>query len=204
VASRTHSPHVAVAVGLLLLPSLAAAEALRNADVALHVMVGAETQGDRGNPVAYGVGAELLWRMRVGGFASLLSSSGSPILPVKGAGDTTLPSLADRISVPFGFAARPLANLGGNGERWIEQLARGVDIQIGLTVEHYRTSGDADTVVGGHLALGVDVPITGGFAIRAMARLMVTPEITLQSAAEQKVHVGLANGQFYLGLAWYP
>jgi hypothetical protein len=203
VASRTHSPYVALAL-LLLVPSICAAEVFRNADLAVHVLVGAEPQGDRGNPVAYGVGGELYWRMRVGGFAALLSSSGSPILPVKGAGDNTLPSLADRISVPFGFTARPFSNLVEGQHRWRDDLVRGIGIQLGLTVEHYRTSLDADTVMGGHFALGVDVPIAGGFALRAMARLMVAPEITLQREAEQKVHVGLANGQIFVGLCWYP
>ncbi len=191
-------------LALLLAPALAEAEAFRNADVDLQVLIGTEPQGDRGNPIAYGVGAEMLWRMRIGGFAALLSSSGTPILPVKGAGDQTLPSLADRISVPFGFAVRPFSALIGSSTRWTDRLVRGIGVQLGVTVEHYRTSSDDDTVVGGHLALGVDVPIAPGFALRAYARLMVTPEITLQSQAEQKVHVGIANGQLFAGLVWYP
>src|SRR6476620_2183608 len=47
----------------------------------VHAMIGVEPQGSRGNPIAFGVGAELLWKGIVGGFACLLSSEGTPILP---------------------------------------------------------------------------------------------------------------------------
>src|SRR5262245_11869095 len=45
----------------------------------VHALIGVEPH-DRGSPLAFGTGAELLWRARIGGFAELLASEGTPII----------------------------------------------------------------------------------------------------------------------------
>ena len=208
MASRTHSPHVVV-LGLLALSGIAHAEEplVREAAANIHVLLGGEPHGARGTPVAFGVGAELLWRARVGGFAALLSSSGTPVVPMK-EGDVTLPSLADRISVPFGLAARPFTPLV-EGDAWWQRLVQGIGLQVGLTVEHYRTSLSDDTTAGLHAALSLDIPLyggprTGGVALRGYARMLVTPEFLLERESTQMVYVGYVSSQIYMGLCWTP
>lgn len=170
----------------------------------VHALIGGEPH-DRGTPVAFGAGLELLWKARVGGFAELLASEGTPIIAptVNGVQQA---SFGDRISVPFGLAARPLAPLVIDSRSWWSRLAAGIGLQVGATVEHVRTSDDSQTTAGLHLALGVDVPIwggpkEGGVALRLYGRLLVTPEISLD---QKKVFEPLASGQIYGGLAYYP
>jgi hypothetical protein len=123
----------------------------------IHVLMGVEPH-DRGNPAAFGVGLELLWKARIGGFAALLASAGTPIVPPTMDG-VQQPALGDRISVPFGVAGRPLAPFAGDQRRWVNRLLTGVGVQLGLTIEHVRTSDESATTAGLHIALGVDVPI---------------------------------------------
>jgi hypothetical protein len=177
--------------------------------IALSVMAGVEVQGERGAPPAFGASGELLWRGRVGGFVGLLSSSGTSLLPARKDG-ANLPSLADRLSVPLALAVRPLFPLaerlgGGYGAR----LLHGIDLQVGLTIENLRTSEESRTVAGLHAGLGIEVPLwggplTGGVALRAWGRLLVTPEVRLAEAQTQKVYEGVANGQLLAGLVWRP
>ena len=136
-----------------------------------------------------------------------LSSSGTPVVPMK-EGETTLPSLADRISVPFVLAARPFTPLA-DGNAWWQRLVQGIGLQVGLTVEHYRTSLNDETTAGLHAALSLDIPLyggpqTGGIALRGYARMLATPEILLERESTQMVYVGYVTSQIYMGLCWTP
>jgi hypothetical protein len=169
----------------------------------LHVLLGAEPH-DRGSPVAFGFGGELLWRAWVGGFAELLAAEGAPVVP-PAVNNSAQPSFADRISIPFGVALRPLAHLRAPEDWWTRVLG-GVGVQLGPTVEYLRTS-DASAAVGGlHAALGVEVPLwggarQGGLALRLYGRMVFTPEVTLDGG---KVFEPLFSGQIYGGVAFYP
>lgn len=172
----------------------------------VHLLLGGEPHGPRGTPIAFGVGAELLWRARVGAFAALLSSEGSPILPQAQDGKT-LNSLGDRISVPFGLAWRPFTPLSEPRSGWGWRLLAGIGVQAGLTVENLRSSDDEATTAGLHLGLSVDVPIfggpiEGGLALRFYSRMMVVPEITLDASAPQKIHEPIFSGQLFGGLTY--
>jgi hypothetical protein len=176
----------------------------------VHALIGVEPHG-RGSPVAFGAGAELEWRGRLGGFAELLSSEGTPIIAPTING-VRQQSFGDRISVPFGLAARPLAPWFIDRGDWWSRLASGIGAQVGITVEHVRTSDDSDTTAGLHLGLTADVPLwgsprRGGVALRLYGRLMVTPSISLDfdnSTHAFTVFHPVATGQFYAGLAYYP
>ena len=170
-----------------------------------HVLLGIEPHGERGTPIAFGAGAELLWKARLGGFAELLSSGGTGLIAPTVMG-VMEPGFADRISVPFGLASRPLAPWFINRSQWWARLLDGIGVQLGLTVEHLRTSDDATTTAGLHAALSVDVPLyggpkQGGAAIRLAGRLMVTPTIFLDNRA---VAEPATNGQLFIGFAYYP
>ncbi|MDB4970746.1 MAG: hypothetical protein JWN44_6435 [Myxococcales bacterium] len=170
----------------------------------VHALIGVEPH-DRGNPIAFGAGAELLWRARIGGFAALYASEGTPIIAPSVNG-TQQPGFADRISVPFGLAARPFAPLTIDNDAWWARLVSGIDVQLGVTIEHLRTSDDNATTAGLHAALGVDVPIyggpkRGGVALRLLARMMFTPEVNLDNRA---VFEPLASAQLFAGLSYYP
>lgn len=171
----------------------------------IHALIGVEPHGDRGSPIAFGAGAELLWRARIGGFAELLSSEGTALIAPT-VGSAMLPGFADRVSVPFGLAARPLSWWTLRRSDWWSRLGAGVGVQLGLTVEHVRTSDDATTTAGLHAALGVDVPIyggprQGGIALRLYARLLVTPSVSLDKGA---VFEPSTSGQLFAGLAYIP
>jgi hypothetical protein len=176
----------------------------------MHALIGVEPH-DRGNPVAFGAGAELLWRGRLGGFAMLLASSGTAVIPPT-VNNKMLQSFADRISVPFGFAIRPLATIGMRRHDYWGRLLTGIGAQVGLTVEHLRTSDDSDTTAGLHLGLGVDVPLwggtrEGGVALRVYGRLMVTPSVTLDydpPSGTFLVYEPPVSGQFFAGVTYYP
>jgi hypothetical protein len=170
----------------------------------VHALIGVEPH-DRGSPIAFGAGTELLWRARIGGFVSLLASEGTPIIAPSVNG-TQKPGFADRISVPFGVASRPFAPFTIDNEAWWARLVAGIGIQLGLTVEHLRTSDDNATVAGLHAALSVDVPLyggpkQGGVALRLHARLMFTPEVNLDN---RTVFEPIASGQLFAGLCYYP
>jgi hypothetical protein len=171
----------------------------------IHALLGFEPHSERGNPVAFGAGAELLWRARIGGFAELLSSEGTALIAptVNGVME---PGFGDRVSIPFGVAARPLAWSLINRTAWWARLLCGVGVQLGLTVEHVRTSDDAATTAGMHAALGVDVPLyggpkQGGIALRLYARVMITPAITLDN---RTVFEPTTSSQLFAGLSYYP
>jgi hypothetical protein len=171
-------------------------------------MVGAELQQPRGSPVAFGVAGEFLWRARVGGFAAVMASAGSPVLPVSQGGKVQ-PSLADRVSIPFGLAARPLSPLAQARHDWLGRFLNGIDLQVGITVEHLRTSNESQTVAGLHLGVGVELPLfggpmDGGLSLRLYGRFMATPAVTLEMASTQKVYEPAAMGQIYGGLCYYP
>jgi hypothetical protein len=116
-----------------------------------------------------------------------------------------MPSLADRISVPIGIAARPFAALAGPG--WVGRFVGGIGLSLGATLEHLRTS-DADTTTGGlHIGASVELPVyggakQGGITLRVAGRVLFTPSVTLEangSVAEPPV-----SGQLYAGICWYP
>jgi hypothetical protein len=171
----------------------------------VHALLGVEPR-DRGNPVAFGAGAELLWRGKVGGFAELISSNGTALIAPMLNG-VQQPGFADRISIPFGLAARPLARWFVDRRDWGARLASGIGIQVGGTIEHLRTSDDATTTGGLHVALAVDVPIwggtkQGGVMLRLYARALFTPSVTLET--NRTVFEPSASGQLFAGLAYYP
>jgi hypothetical protein len=171
----------------------------------VHALLGVEPH-DRGNPVAFGAGAELLWRGKVGGFAELISSNGTALIAPMLNG-VQQPGFADRISIPFGLAARPLARWFVDRRDWGARLASGIGIQVGGTIEHLRTSDDATTTGGLHVALAVDVPIwggtkQGGVMLRLYARALFTPSVTLET--NRTVFEPSASGQLFAGLAYYP
>jgi hypothetical protein len=170
----------------------------------IHALIGVEPH-DRGNPVAFGAGAELLWRGRVGGFAELISSEGTALIAPTFNG-VMQPGFADRISIPFGLAVRPLARWFVDRTSWAARLAAGVGVQLGATIEHLRTSDDQITTGGLHVALGVDVPLyggpkQGGVTLRLYARAMFTPSVNLDN---RTVFEPSASGQLFAGLAYYP
>jgi hypothetical protein len=169
----------------------------------VHALIGVEPH-DRGNPIAFGFGGELLWRGKLGGFATLLASEGTPIL-VPPSMNVQRPSFGDRISVPFGLAARPLLFFISRDDYWGRLLA-GIGVQLGITIENLRTSDDNATTAGLHAALSVDVPLWGGLkeggvTLRLAARLLFTPEVRLDQNA---VFEPAASGQLLCGLAYYP
>jgi hypothetical protein len=171
----------------------------------IHGLLGFEPHAERGNPIAFGAGLEILWKARIGGFAELLSSEGTALIAptVNGVME---PGFADRISIPFGLAARPLATWFVDRTSWAARLLTGIGVQLGITVEHLRTSDDSTTTAGLHAALGIDVPIyggprRGGIALRLYGRLMITPSVTLDSHA---VFEPATSGQLFAGLAYYP
>lgn len=171
----------------------------------IHALIGIEPHGIRGTPLAFGAGAELLWRARVGGFVELLSSEGTALIAptVNGVME---PGFADRISIPFGVSARPLVWWLLERPAWWARLLSGVGVQLGLTVEHLRTSDDYSTTAGLHAALSVDVPIyggpkQGGVALRLYGRLLITPSVNLDKSA---VFEPSTSGQLLIGLAYYP
>ena len=169
-----------------------------------HALLGVEPH-DRGNPTAFGAGAELLWRGRVGGFADVFSSEGTALIAPTVNG-VMQPGFADRISVPFGLVVRPLAHWVVDRSSWAARLGEGVGLQIGATIEHLRTSDDSTTTGGLHLGLAVDVPIyggtkEGGVALRLYARAILTPSVQLDNKA---VSEPSASAQLFAGLVYYP
>ncbi len=172
--------------------------------VDMHALIGFEPH-DRGTPVAFGAGLELLHRARIGGFISLLASEGAPIITPTVNG-VQQPSFADRISIPFGFAARPLMLLGVDRDSWTGRLLSGIDLQLGITIEHLRTSDDSVTTAGLHAAVAVEVPIwggpkQGGVALRLAARFIVTPSATLDAGT---VFEPIGSTQLFAGLSYFP
>lgn len=170
----------------------------------MHALIGFEPH-DRGTPLAFGAGAELLWRGHLGGFASLLVSEGTPVVPPSDSTGKALPGFGDRISVPFGFALRPFSFSGAH-ESWAHRLLDGIDVQVGLTVEHMRTSDDSVTTAGLHLGLAVDVPIyggphSGGVALRLAGRFIAQPQASLDSG---QVFEPATTLQLFAGLAYIP
>ena len=191
VASRAHAQPVVVpaqpapepVAPPVVIESLSATWPLA---LSIHALIGFEPH-DRGIPVAFGAGTELLWRGTLGGFAALLAAEGTPIIPPATA-NAAQPGFGDRISVPFGFAAHPLTPLARRNPRaYWARLVTGIGLQVGVTVEHVRTSDDDKTTAGLHLGLGVDLPLWGGLreggvSFRVYGRLLFTPEITLDCA----------------------
>jgi hypothetical protein len=172
----------------------------------LHVLVGVEPV-EGSNAVAFGASGELLWRCRVGLFAGLLSSKGNAIIAQVENG-TVLPAPADRISVPIGVAFRPFGHLalrpGDGALGWAHRLAAGIGLELGVSFEHLRTSGDSANNAGLHIGIGLDVPlwggpVEGGVALRLFGRMMAAPAVSLESGQAQMPAFG---GQFYGGVAW--
>jgi hypothetical protein len=171
----------------------------------LHALIGVEPHS-QGNAVAFGAGAEFYWHGRVGAFAELLASNGLPIIPPMQSGHSQ-PSLPDRVSIPFGFAARPFA-VGQDQESWGRRLLAGIGVQLGLAVEYLRTSDDSVTTAGLHLGVGIDVPLYRGplqgnaVALRLYGRALFTPSVTLE--ANKTVEEPVASAQLYAGIVYYP
>jgi hypothetical protein len=168
------------------------------------VLLGAEPQS-RGTPIAFGIESEVLWRGLIGPSLGLFASEGSPIPPTQSASGAQ-PSLGDRISVPIALALRPFATVAARRPGWGGQLLAGVGVQLGIAIEHVRSSDDSDTTAGLHLALNVDVPLwggplKGGVALRLYGRLSVAREMHIdQSLIVEPV----ASVQLLAGLCYYP
>lgn len=176
--------------------------------IAATLLIGVEprSQANGAQPVAFGIGGEFLWRARVGGFVSLLSSEGTLVLVTQTVNGTKAPSLPDRISVPFGFAARPFTVLVERRDEYWARLVAGLGVQVGVTVENLRTSDDSQTVAGLHLGVSVDVPlwggpVQGGAGLRLAGRALFTPAVSLSA---NSVAEPIASGQFYGGFCWWP
>jgi hypothetical protein len=172
--------------------------------VGMSALMGVEPH-DRGNPAAFGAGLELLSKARLGGFVALLASSGTPIVPPTHNG-VQQPALGDRISVPFGLAGRPLAPLATDQRRWLHRFLTGIDLQLGLTVEHLRTSDQSKTTAGLHLGVAVELPVyggpvQGGVAVRLAMRALIAPEMYLDN---RSVYSGVASTQLFGGITYYP
>src|SRR5689334_8968758 len=92
----------------------------RKLSIAASLMIGVEPQPQANGapPIAFGIGGEFLWRARVGGFVSLLASEGTLVLVTQTVMGNKVPSLPDRISVPFGAAARPFVFLVGDRDEY--------------------------------------------------------------------------------------
>lgn len=170
----------------------------------VQALVGVEPH-DRGAPVAFGTSAEFLWKARLGGFAGLMSSEGTPVIPPSKNG-TAEAGFGDRISVPFGFALRPLIAFGLDRSSWAGRLAAGVDLQVGISIEHLRSSDDSVTTAGFHLGVGVDIPVwggpkQGGVAVRLAARFLFEPSETLDGGM---ISEPAATTQLFAGLAYVP
>jgi hypothetical protein len=87
---------------------------------------------------------------------------------------------------------------------WLRRLAAGIGIELGMSIEHIRTSGQSETTGALHAALALDVPlwggpVEGGVALRFVGRLMAGSAVTLESGAVAMPAVG---GQFYGGVSW--
>jgi hypothetical protein len=173
----------------------------------VHVLVGAELHSV-GQPIAFGLGAEGLYHGWLGVFVSLLGSEGTPVVT-----GTTI-SLADRVSVPFGFAVRPAGRAAQHHTSYGWRLLGGIGLQTGISIEHLRVSDNSVTTAGLHLQASIDVPIyggptTGGVALRAGARLILTPEETFDQLVQggkvvSAVHEPIASGQIFVGIAYVP
>jgi len=175
----------------------------------LNAMVGASLSNpglgspDR-TPVAFGITAELLWRGRVGGFAGLLSTSGLIVPPV--GADSASP---DRISVPFGLAFRPLTAAMGDRRDYRARFARGLMMQLGLSVENLRSSDQSHTIAAFHIGAAVDVPLwgsvtEGGVAFRIYARGIFGPEVHLHAGDTKELFAPNAAGQILAGFCYTP
>ncbi len=179
-------------------------------ELGLSALVGVEPQSvaNGAPPIAFGVNAELLWKAKLGGFVALLSSEGTLVLVTDVVKNQKVPSLPDRISVPFGFAARPfmLARAIADRDGFGARLLQGIGVQVGIAVENLRTSDDSTTTAGLHLGASVDVPLwgspaLGGAAFRVAARGVFTPSVTLSAGT---VAEPSASGQLYAGFTWWP
>lgn len=217
MAPGTHAAYVAALVLVSRTASAGEPQATSRmwpATLAVQLMVGGEMAQPRGAPVAFAVSGELLWRARLGGFASLMSSSGSPILPST-EGGRTQPSIGDRISVPVGFAIRPFAWAAAGRPGYGARLLSGIGVQVGVTAENLRTSVEDTWRAGLHLGAGVEVPmwggpVEGGLTLRVFGRFVAAPEIKIPEPIPGRpdptelVFAPVAAGQIYGGLCYYP
>ena len=167
----------------------------------VHVLLGAEPHG-QGTPIAFGIGGEGLWHGWLGVFVSLLASEGTPIVV-----SSKKPSLADRISVPFGFAVRPFGPMAARRDGWGWRLLGGLGLQAGVTIEHLRSTDDDTTTAGLHLGAELDVPLyggptQGGVALRLAGRLIVAPAITLET--NKSIAEPITSGQLFAGICYTP
>jgi hypothetical protein len=166
--------------------------------------MGAELRGSGGNAASFGFVGEALWRGRIGGFAGLLSTSG--VIENPPPGQSNIP---DRISAPFGLAARPFAVLVEHRGDYLGRLAQGVWVQLGVTIENLRTSDENQTVAGFHGAVGMDVPIwggpvEGGVVLRVNYRMVAAPEVHLHAGESQELFAPKFSSQIFAGLAYFP
>lgn len=181
----------------------------------LRVAIGAEPH-THGTPIAYGITAEALWRGRVGPFLSLIGSSGTRIVPeLDPVTRMAAPAIPDRVSVPFGLAARPFARAAEDLRGYGGRVLAGIGLQAGLSVEHYRTSDRSTTTAGLHLELGVELPILRGplegnaLSLRAAGRMIVAAPLTYYVVADDSTSAvrhseSILNGQFLFAVCYYP
>jgi hypothetical protein len=146
----------------------------------------------------------------VGGFAELLSSQGTQV--IAGADQD---ALADRISLPLGFAARPFAHLVEAQSSWLQRAVASLGVQVGVSMEHLRISLDSDTTAAFHFALSAELPLwrgplDGGVALRLYGRLLAGPQVLLNqpqpgaASSGKLVREEGVTGQLFAGLVWYP
>ena len=174
------------------------------------IYVGAQlTMNSKGQaPVAFGALLEGMWRGTVGVATGILSSAGSRLKPaMTDMGGAAEPVAADRISVPFVLAVRPLQPLGWGRMGWSSRLTSALELQIGPSVEHVRSAYEAKTLAALHVAVGFDIPlylgsqIEGGVTLQLLARGVVAPRVTL---ATNTLESRTFTGQIYAGVCWYP
>ena len=118
-------------------------------------------------------------------------------------------SLADRVSVPVALAWRPFTPLARQASPFVRRLLAGIGVQIGLSIEHLRTSDDNATTAGLHLGAGIELPlyggpVEGGLCLRLYGRLLVTKDVRLDTEQTQIVFEPGFSGQIFGGLAYYP
>jgi hypothetical protein len=93
-------------------------------------------------------------------------------------------------------------------------VLQGIDLQAGVTVEHYRVSNHSTTTAGLHLEAALEIPVFGGpiesgLSIRAGVRAIFTPSMTFSElqpdGSSTTTHAEpVASAQALFGVVYYP
>ena len=158
-------------------------------------------------PVAFGAGAELLWRARVGGFAAAARPARVRRVRADVNGERSPASPTASRSPSASRRGRSRGSHASHNDGGGRLLRPGIGLQLGVTVEHLRTSDDNATTAGLHAALAVDVPLYGGPSRAASpcachGRVMFTPEVNLDAQAPSSSR--RRRGQLFAGLCLLP